>query len=187
MRISKKLVSKIIHNVNKTETGMMAELTHKVLLFWFQIEQTVPTKNLINGSCFLEVEKHHWVQITLVQQLRMLLQNSTQITTIAIQIPPRWEWLGMKQLIAAAMLNFKAHSSQAARILLTGSLPGLLDLWNYKLDIYYIPSTKLWRQGKNCIPYKYKKLDIKARDLIYKYVLSLTKKLATDNNVINLM
>ena len=52
------LVRRIIHNVNRTEP-VMAELTLKVLLFRFQIEQTVPTKNLINGSCFLEVEKHH--------------------------------------------------------------------------------------------------------------------------------
>ena len=53
------LVRRIIHNVLAELKPVMAELTLKVLLFRFQIEQTVPTKNLINGSCFLEVEKHH--------------------------------------------------------------------------------------------------------------------------------
>ena len=40
--------------------------------------------------------------------------------------------LGMNKFIAAAtaMLNFKARSFQTARALLTGSSPGLLDLWN---------------------------------------------------------
>ena len=46
--------------------------------------------------------------------------------------------LGMRKLIAAAMLNFKAPSFQTARALLTASSPGLLDLWNYKLDINFL-------------------------------------------------
>ena len=88
--------------------------------------------------------------------------------------------LEMKKSIAAAMLNFRARSFQSARVLLTGSSPSLLDLWNYKLDI---PSTKLWRQGKNCISYKYKKLDIKSKKLDLQ-ICTCVKKLATSNNVI---
>ena len=44
----------------------------------------------------------------------------------------------MKKFIAAAMLNFNVRSSQTARALLTGSSPGLLDLWNYKQKECYL-------------------------------------------------
>ena len=71
----------------------MVELTLKVLLFRFQIEQTVPTKNLIKNLIMLPVTREAPLSsnIALVQQLRMLLLNSTQTTAMAIQIPPRWE------------------------------------------------------------------------------------------------
>ena len=101
---------------------------------------------------------------------------------IVSKIPSRWE-----EIHSHGHVEFQSRYFLTARALLTGSSPGLLDLWKYQLDIYFfIPSTKLWRQGKKCIPYKYKKLDIKARSLINKYVLGRLNKLATDNNVISL-
>ena len=75
--------------------------------------------------------------------------------------------LGMKKFIA--MLNFKARSFQTARALLTGSSPGLLDLWNctnLTYIFYSFDEPWFWGQGKSCIPCKYNKLDIKVRNLI---------------------
>ena len=97
--------------------------------------------------------------------------------------------LGMKKA-AMAILNFKAHSFQTAQALLTGSSRGLLDLWNYDLDIhvYILLFLQQSSEGKGKIVF-----NTNIRNLISKQENWSTKmyfrykKLATDNNVINSM
>ena len=90
----------------------MVELTLKVLLFRFQIEQTVPTKNLIKNLIMLPRTRE-----------APLSSNSTRAAAqnVAAKFNPNNNYdytnsptLGMKKFIAAAILNFLARSFQTA-------------------------------------------------------------------------